>query len=67
MNDKAFLIAGMMFNAVFFLLMLSELVITKAAGFALFSGMTTYVFFEYVYYAEKRLKLTAMSNSQIEK
>ena len=53
MNDKAFLIAGMMFNAVFFLLMLSELVITKAAGFALFSGMTTYVFFEYVYYAEK--------------
>lgn len=54
MNDKAFLIAGMMFNAVFFLLMLSELVITKAAGFALFSGMTTYVFFEYVYYAEKK-------------
>ena len=50
MNDKAFLIAGMMFNAVFFLLMLS-VVITKAA-FAL-SGMTTYVFFEYVYYAEK--------------
>lgn len=66
MNDKAFLIAGMMFNAVFFLLMLSELVITKAAGFALFSGMTTYVFLN-MYITQKRLKLTAMSNSQIEK
>ncbi|MCG1201667.1 hypothetical protein [Staphylococcus sp. HMSC074A11] len=53
-HDKTVLISGMMFNAVFFLLMLAELVITKAAGFALFSGMTTYIFFEYVYYAEKK-------------
>ncbi|MCI2949860.1 hypothetical protein FH172_03930 [Staphylococcus haemolyticus] len=53
-HDKAFLISGMMFNAVFFLLMLAEVFITKSAGYALFSAMATYIFFEYVYYAEKK-------------
>ena len=53
-SDKTFLIAGMMFNVVFFLLMLAELVITKAAGYALFSAIATYIFFEYVYYAQKK-------------
>ncbi|MDR5621868.1 hypothetical protein QTA71_07840 [Staphylococcus haemolyticus] len=52
-HDKAFLISGMMFNVVFFLLMLAELVITKAAGYALFSALATYIFFEYVYYTKK--------------
>lgn len=52
-SDKTILISGMMFNVVFFLLMLAELVITKAAGYALFSAIATYVFFEYVYYAKK--------------
>lgn len=52
-KDKTVLISGMMFNVVFFLLMLAELVITKAAGYALFSAIATYIFFEYVYYAQK--------------
>lgn len=53
-SDKTILIAGMMFNVVFFLLMLAELVITKSAGYALFSAIATYIFFEYVYYAQKK-------------
>lgn len=53
-HDKTVLISGMMFNAMFFALMLAEVFITKSVGYALFSGMTTYVFFEYVYYAEKK-------------
>ncbi|MBI5972003.1 hypothetical protein [Staphylococcus caledonicus] len=53
-TDKTLLIAGMMFNVVFFLLMLAELVITKAAGYALFSAIATYLFFEYVYYTQKK-------------
>lgn len=53
-TEKSILIAGMTFNVVFFLLMLAELVITKAAGYALFSALATYLFFEYVYYAQKK-------------
>ncbi|OFM10045.1 hypothetical protein HMPREF2720_04715 [Staphylococcus sp. HMSC074C02] len=53
-TDKTVLISGMMFNAVFFLLMLAELVITKAAGYALFSALATYLFFEKLYYAQKK-------------
>ncbi|WP_154391752.1 hypothetical protein [Staphylococcus haemolyticus] len=52
-HDKAFLISGMMFNAVFFLLMLAELVITKAAGIGLFTALATYVFFDQCYYKIK--------------
>ncbi|WP_154393550.1 hypothetical protein [Staphylococcus haemolyticus] len=52
-HDKAFLISGMMFNAVFFLLMLAELVITKAAGIGLFTALATYVFFDRCYYTKK--------------
>ena len=52
-NDKTVLISGMMFNAVFFLLMLSELVITKAAGIGLFTALATYVFFDQCYYKIK--------------
>lgn len=53
-TDKTVLISGMMFNAVFFLLMLAEVVITKSAGYALFAAIATYIFFEYVYYAQKK-------------
>lgn len=53
-SDKTILISGMMFNVVFFLLMLAELVITKATGYALFSAIATYLFFEYSFYAEKK-------------
>lgn len=52
-HDKAFLISGMMFNIVFFTLMLAELVITKSAGYALFSAIATYVFFDQCYYKIK--------------
>lgn len=52
-SDKTVLISGMMFNAVFFLLMLAELVITKAVGYALFSAIATYVFFDQCYYKIK--------------
>ncbi|MGZ2417716.1 hypothetical protein ACUXJ9_001962 [Staphylococcus caledonicus] len=52
-TDKTIVIAGMMLNVVFFLLMLAEVVITKSAGYALLSAIATYLFFEYVYYAKK--------------
>ena len=52
-EDKTILISGMMFNAVFFLLVLAELVITKAAGYALFAALATYVFFNQCYYKIK--------------
>lgn len=55
-HDKAFLISGMMYNVVFFLLMLAELVITKAAGYALFSALATYLFFDTCYYVKKDWK-----------
>lgn len=52
-EDKSILIAGMMFNAVFFLLMLAEVVITKSAGYALLTALATYVFFDQCYYKIK--------------
>ncbi|MBE7331242.1 hypothetical protein [Staphylococcus haemolyticus] len=52
-TDKTILISGMMFNAVFFALMLAELVITKAAGIGLFVALATYVFFDQCYYKIK--------------
>lgn len=60
-HDKTILISGMMFNAVFFLLMLSELVITKAAGIGLFTALATYVFFDQCYYKIKDWMLSANS------
>lgn len=58
-TDKTILLSGMMFNVVFFLLMLAELVITKAAGYALLSAIATYLFLEYVYYAQKKTETHA--------
>ncbi|WP_186365002.1 hypothetical protein [Staphylococcus haemolyticus] len=52
-EDKTLLISGMMFNAVFFLLMLAEVFITKSAGYALFAALATYVFFDQCYYKIK--------------
>ena len=63
LHDKAFLISGMMFNAVFFLLMLAEVVITKSAGYALFAAIATYIFSN-MYITHKRLKVAATTNSQ---
>lgn len=60
-HDKTVLISGMMFNAVFFLLMLAELVITKAAGIGLFTALATYVFFDQCYYKIKDWLLSANS------
>ncbi|MBI5972187.1 hypothetical protein [Staphylococcus caledonicus] len=53
-TEKSILIAGMTFNVIFFLLMLVELVITKAAGYALLLSIMTYLFFEYGFYAQKK-------------
>lgn len=52
-EDKKFLISGMMFNAMFFALMLAEVFITKSAGYALLSALVTYVFFDQCYYKIK--------------
>ena len=52
-SDKTILISGMMFNVVFFLLMLAEVVITKSAGYALLSAIATYIFFDTCYYVKK--------------
>ncbi|MEB7348396.1 hypothetical protein [Staphylococcus haemolyticus] len=52
-TDKTILISGMMFNTMFFLLMLAEVVITKSAGYALLTSLATYVFFDRCYYTKK--------------
>lgn len=62
-TDKTILISGMMFNAVFFALMLAELVITKAAGIGLFVALATYVFFDQCYYKIKDWSLLPIANS----
>lgn len=52
-HDKTVLISGMMFNAMFFALMLAEVFITKSVGYALFAAMVTYIFFDTCYYVKK--------------
>ncbi|WP_159081996.1 hypothetical protein [Staphylococcus haemolyticus] len=52
-HDKTVLISGMMFNAMFFALMLAEVFITKSAGYALLTSLATYVFFDQCYYKIK--------------
>lgn len=52
-HDKTVLISGMMFNAMFFALMLAEVFITKSVGYALFAAMATYIFFDTCYYEKK--------------
>ena len=53
-HDKAFLISGMMFNAMFFLAMMLNIFITNALAFAMVASAVTYLFFDKLYYAQKK-------------
>ncbi|MEM5616555.1 hypothetical protein AAHH63_12270 [Staphylococcus haemolyticus] len=63
-KDKTILIAGMMFNVTFFLSMMMSVFITNAAAIALLASMLTYLFFDKLFYAQKRLKVAATTNSK---
>ncbi|MBS5965325.1 MAG: hypothetical protein KIA07_06665 [Finegoldia magna] len=54
-DDKLFLITGFMFIAVFFLLLIAlNVFITNAAAIALLASTVTYLFFDKLYYAQKK-------------
>lgn len=53
-HDKAFLIAGMMFNAIFFLEMMLNIFITNAIAIAMVASTVTYLFFDKLFYAQKK-------------
>lgn len=53
-HDKAFLISGMMFNVTFFLSMMLNIFITNAIAFAMVASAVTYLFFDKLYYAQKK-------------
>lgn len=53
-KDKTILIAGMMFNVVFFLTMMLNIFITNAIAIAIVLSVITYLFFDKLYYAEKK-------------
>ncbi|WP_157037432.1 hypothetical protein [Staphylococcus haemolyticus] len=52
-HDKAFLISGMMFNAIFFLAMMLNIFITNAVAIAMVASAATYLFFDRCYYTKK--------------
>lgn len=53
-EDKTILIAGMMFNTVFFLSIMLNVYITNAVAIAMVVWVITYLFFDKLYYAEKK-------------
>lgn len=53
-KDKTILIAGMMFNAIFFLTMMMSVFITNAVAIAMVVSVVTYLFFDKLYYAQKK-------------
>ncbi|WP_085058398.1 hypothetical protein [Staphylococcus haemolyticus] len=53
-KDKTILIAGMMFNVVFFLALMLNIFITNAIAFAMVASAVTYLFFDKLYYAQKK-------------
>lgn len=53
-KDKTILIAGMMFNVTFFLAMMLNIFITNALAFAMVTSAVTYLFFDKLYYAQKK-------------
>ncbi|WP_204193064.1 hypothetical protein [Staphylococcus sp. GDY8P47P] len=64
-DDKTFVLTGFMFIAVFFLLLIAlNVFITNAAAIALLASMLTYLFFDKLFYAQKKTDTHAMSNSQ---
>lgn len=52
-HDKAFLISGMVFNAIFFLAMMLNIFITNAVAIAMVTAVITYLFFEYEFFQVK--------------
>ncbi|PTK76137.1 DUF1270 family protein [Staphylococcus haemolyticus] len=53
-EDKSVLISGMMFNVVFFLAMMMNVFITNAVAIAIVASTVTYLFFDKLYYAQKK-------------
>ncbi|MCE4953507.1 hypothetical protein KJC28_01175 [Staphylococcus haemolyticus] len=53
-KDKIILTAGMMFNVTFFLTMMMNVFITNAVAIAMVASVLTYLFFDKLYYAQKK-------------
>lgn len=53
-KDKTILIAGMMFNVTFFLSMMLNIFITNSVAVAIVTSVVTYLFFDKLYYAQKK-------------
>ncbi|MBO1278769.1 hypothetical protein [Staphylococcus haemolyticus] len=53
-KDKTTIIAGMMFNVTFFLSMMMSVFITNAVAFAILASMLTYLFFDKLFYTQKK-------------
>ena len=53
-KDKTILITGMMFNVTFFLSMMMSVFITNAVAIAIVTSVVTYLFFDKLYYAQKK-------------
>lgn len=53
-NDKTVLISGMMFNVTFFLSMMMSVFITNAVAIAIVASTVTYLFFDKLFYAQKK-------------
>ncbi|TGE15220.1 hypothetical protein [Staphylococcus petrasii] len=53
-KDKKTIIAGMMFNVTFFLSMMMNVFITNAVAIAMVASVVTYLFFDKLYYAQKK-------------
>ncbi|MHB7934132.1 hypothetical protein ACYCJ4_00730 [Staphylococcus haemolyticus] len=53
-KDKTILISGMMFNVIFFLAMMLNTFITNAIAIAMVASAVTYLFFDKLFYAQKK-------------
>ncbi|WP_053032128.1 hypothetical protein [Staphylococcus haemolyticus] len=53
-KDKTILISGMMFNVTFFLSMMMSVFITNAVAVGMIASVVTYLFFDKLYYAQKK-------------
>ncbi|WP_053022068.1 hypothetical protein [Staphylococcus haemolyticus] len=53
-KDKTILTAGMMFNVTFFLSMMMGVFITNTVAIAMVASVVTYLFFDKLYYAQKK-------------
>lgn len=53
-EDNTILIAGMMFNVTFFLSMMMSVFITNAVAIAIVASTVTYLFFDKLFYAQKK-------------